>query len=478
MSRNAAVLHAPHEQGPPSAQPAHRASRRPGYARPGLILFKVALVILIPLGGALTGPQGGRTAHGAVYVMLLAWALRGPRQAIEALSLSWLLTFLNPGLFYVSGMSEVLRWLVVAAALGTMVLRLLLREATLPRAWFWVLGFVVTGSSLAVHTSYALDVSLFKLVSFFMGASAVLLGFHFTRHEGAYWRSWFFILFAAVVVIGFPLIVHPLGYTRNGRGFQGLTGQPQTYTLLLGPFNAWLFAQLVTRRERRTSVWLLLGIGVVSLIATGGRTGVVAAVAGLGIAAVWWAITGRVRVALPRPWIALALLAMAAGGIWVARDLDSATRSTMDFLFKGRAEAGLDKAFYASRGFLIEASMENFRQNPMTGIGFGLASDPASLIVKRDPLLGLPTGASVEKGFTAVAVLEEVGVLGTAVFLMMLAALMRPVFARGARFPAAVLALSALMLNFGEGIFFALGGSGMLVWLLIGAGRVMAASDE
>lgn len=477
MPRNAAVLHDPPV--PRRAEPEARApaARRAGHAKPGMILFKIALVIGLPLAGALTAPQAGRTAHAAVYAMLVAWALRGPRQAIEALSLSWLVTFLNPGLFYASGAAEVLRWLVIAAALATMVVRVLLKEATLPLAWFWVVGFVVTASSLAVHTSYALDVSLFKLVSFLMGATAVLLGFHFTRHEGAYWHSWFFILFGVVVTVGFPLIVHPLGYTRNGRGFQGLTGQPQTYTLLLGPFTAWLLAMLVTRRERRAWVWLLLVIGVVSMLATRGRTGLVAAVAGLGVAAVWWVITGRVRVALPRAWIALALMVVAAAGIWVARDLDSATRRTMDFLFKGRAEAGLDAAFYASRGFLIEASMENFYQHPFTGIGFGLASDPANLIVRRDPVVGLPTGASVEKGFTAVAILEEVGLIGASVFLVMLYVLMRPVFARGAPYPATVLAVSALMLNFGEGIFFALGGSGMLVWLLIGAGRVMARSD-
>ncbi|HEX8360776.1 MAG TPA: O-antigen ligase family protein [Longimicrobium sp.] len=467
----------PQQAAPARPRPA-AAPRRPRHWRTEHILAKYAIVLLLPFVGTLLSRQAGAAAHMGVYLFLSLWALAGPRRCIEALTLSWLATFLNPGLFASSGLGEVLRWLILAAGAANVLTHVVLRESSLPRAWLWVTGFVLATAGLAVYTSYALDVSLFKLASFSMGSTAVLFAFHLTRHEAGYWRLWFFALFAVVVTAGFPLIVHPLGYFRNGRSFQGITGQPQTYSLFIGPLLAWCIARLITRQDRGLAKWALAGMAALSLVATQGRTGLVAGVAGLLLAGLWWMVSGRMRVAIPRAWIVLVLLAVGAGTGWVATHTQTASRAVLNFMMKGRADAGLDAAFHASRGFLIEASMENFRQNPLTGIGFGVGSDPSSFLVRRDPLLGLPVGASTEKGFTAVAILEEVGLVGMTLFLLMVGALLRPVFTRRATFPTTVLALSALMVNFGESVFFALGGSGMLVWLLMGAARVMAAHEE
>ncbi len=473
-----AVMNGERAEWTPAPAPRVVAPRRPQHWRSQHILAKYAFVLGLPFVATLLSRQAGGAAHFAVYLFLSLWAMAGPRRCVEALTLSWLVTFLNPGLFASSGAGEVLRWLILAAAAGTVLTQIVLTESSLPRAWMWVTGFVLVTASLAVYTSYAVDVSLFKLTSFLMGATAVLFGFHLTRHEAPYWRRWFYVLFAVVVTAGFPLLVHPLGYVRNGRSFQGITGQPQTYSLFIGPLLAWLLARLLTRQDRGALKWVLAAMAVVSLLATQGRTGLVAGVGGLALAGLWWVVSGRLRVAIPRAWIVLGLLAVGLGTGWVATHTQEASRAVLNFMMKGRADAGLDAAFHASRGFLIEASMANFREHPITGIGFGVGSDPATFNVRRDPILGLPVGASTEKGFTAVAILEEIGLVGMTLFLLMVGALLRPVFTRRAAFPTTVLALSALLVNFGESVFFALGGSGMLVWLLMGAARVMAAHDE
>lgn len=466
---------------PPAGIPrlrANAAPRRPRHFRGDAMLAKYAVVLLLPAAANVMSLAAGAAAHLLAYLFITAWALGGPRRSIEALTLSWLATFLNPAIYTASGLGDVFRWMAILAALTSIFVHFVITDATLPRAWFWVVAFVLAASGLAVHSSYMPDVSLFKTVSFLMGTTAVLLGFHLTRREARYWRAWFSMLFAVVVVAGFPLIAFSLGYTRNGRGFQGLTGQPQTYSLFLGPLVAWLLARLITREERGLVRWGLVALGAVSLIATEGRTGLVAAAVGLGVSGLWWVASGRVRVAVPRAWIVIGLFAVSSAGVWVAANWQTASRETMDFLFKGRAALGVETAFYASRGFLIEASMANFREHPLTGIGFGVASDPTTFIVRRDPVLGLPLGAPTEKGFTLVAILEEIGLIGMAFFLMMLAALLRPVFSRRAPFAATVLAVSALAINFGEAVFFAVGGSGMLVWLLVGAARVMATHED
>ena len=428
------------------------------------MLAKVAVVLVLPLVG--------RNWHAAVYLLLLVWALAGPRRALEALTLSWLASLLNPGIYSLSPQASLLRWMILAAASASVAAYAVKRRASVPRAWAWVTLFVVLISLFSLQVSYAPDVSLFKLVSFFVGASTVLLGFHLTRDRVEYWQRWFFVVFATLVVAGLPLIAHPLGYHRNGFGFQGLTNQPQAYAITLAPFVAWLLARLLTRDARGPRMWALAGIAVVSLAATRGRTGALAAAAGLALAGAWWLLTGRLRVAVPRAWLALGLLAVGLAGAWMLMNWSEIALGLSGFAFKGRT--GIGESFYASRGFLIESSLRNFREHPWLGIGFGVASDPWSFIVERDPWFGLPISASVEKGFLLVALLEEIGVVGFALFLTMLVALLRPVFSRRASYPAAVLATAALMVNFGESVFFAVGGFGMLVWLLLGWARVMA----
>jgi hypothetical protein len=446
-----------------------RATREAGIAheRTILIIGKMALVLVLPAIGS--------AAHAAVFVLLAVWALLGPRRAIEALTLSWLASFLTPGLYTPTPAADVLRWVVIAAAFTSVSIQTVKSGGNVPRAWLWVVGFVGVATVLAVPVSYAIDVSLFKLASFLMGATAVLLGFHLTRMEASHWHRWFVCLFAVVVITGLPLIAHPLGYVRNERGFQGLLNHPQAYTTFLGPLLAWHVARLITRETRGGWMWLLAALATISLIATQGRTGVIAAGAGLSIATLWWVASGRVRLAVTKQWIGMGLLCCTIGTGFVAMKWDHVAAAAAEFAVKGQLGKSIGESFHGSRGVLLERSIANFQLQPLTGIGFGVASDPETFIIRRDPLLGLPVGASTEKGFTVVAVLEEVGVIGFVAFLAMLLALVRPAFTQRASFASAVLMASALVVNFGEAVLFAFGGSGILVWLLIGMARVPTA---
>jgi hypothetical protein len=434
------------------------------HGRAILIIGKMALVLVLPAIGS--------AAHAAVFVLLAVWALLGPRRAIEALTLSWLASFLTPGLYTPTPAADVLRWVVIAAALTSVSVQTVRSGGNVPRAWLWVVGFVGVATGLALPVSYAVDVSLFKLASFLMGATAVLLGFHLTRMEASYWHRWFLCLFAVVVVAGLPLIAHPLGYVRNERGFQGLLNHPQAYTTFLGPLLAWHVARLMTREIQGGWMWLLAVLAAISLIATQGRTGVIAAGAGFSIATLWWVASGRIRFAATKQWIGVALLSCGIGTALVAVQWDNVAAGAENFVIKGQIGKSIGQSFHGARGVLLERSIANFQRQPLTGIGFGMASEPENFIIRRDPVLGFPVGAATEKGFTAVAVLEEVGVIGFVAFLAMLLALVRPAFTKRASFSSAVLMASALLVNFGEAVLFAFAGSGVLVWLLIGMARI------
>lgn len=81
--------------------------------------------------------------------------------------------------------------------------------------------------------------------------------------------------------------------------------------------------------------------------------------------------------------------------------------------------------------------------------------------------MGIPVSATVEKGFMPTAVLEETGVLGAVLILVLLAFLVVPV-ARYGDIVAFWILSTALLLNFGEMIFFTMGGNGLYLWIVMG----------
>jgi hypothetical protein len=107
----------------------------------------------------------------------------------------------------------------------------------------------------------------------------------------------------------------------------------------------------------------------------------------------------------------------------------------------------------------------NIERKPLEGLGFGIASIPELMVVQRDPVLGLPTSAIIEKGVMPVAVLEELGAIG----VLLVAAWLWIVLRRCARRGVAPLAvfLVVLFLNMGEATLFSVGGAGLLSMILI-----------
>lgn len=195
-----------------------------------------------------------------------------------------------------------------------------------------------------------------------------------------------------------------------------------------------------------------------------------AAVLGLGLAVgvgflfrgSWGKEIGR---AFGRPGIVLgALLILGLSAVqWT-----SIQQEVTELLFKDQEATSVVGALQQSRGGLMDQSMNNFRRAPLTGIGFGAPSDPARFArgLERGPM-GIPIRASVEKGFMPTAVLEETGIIGAGLILILLAFLIVPV-ARYGNIVAFWVLSTALLLNFGEMIFFTMGGNGLYLWIVMG----------
>lgn len=416
----------------------------------------------------------GSTARTIVYLSLGLWALNSPLGAIQALTLTWVTTYLNPGIFEGSELDLVLRWLVlICAALRVSVELTLRRDRGLTLPIFWLFLFAGFATAVSIARSYAVEISLLRVITFTVGAGTVLLCFQLARRERPYLERWFLGLFAVLVFGGLPLIGHDLGYLRNNRGFQGLLSHPQSYGAFLAPVAAWGTALLVVGRSSYRKLWIPLTFAAwLSLFASEARTALLGAVGGL--------IVGAILV-LPRSAplrrhlmsrlfrvrsIAIGIVAL-AGVILFGSELQAQLRA---FVTKGQPEIPVTMVFERSRGALVAASWENFQEQPVLGMGFGLASEPWELAPSSVSGVPVPVGASVEKGFLPTALLEEVGLVGSAIFLLFILSILLPLV-RSRNLVATILILSALLVNLGEAILFSLGGIGLYVWLIIGYGH-------
>jgi hypothetical protein len=412
---------------------------------------------------------------GFSFLIIAGYALLGRTQAIQALALSWLFTMLNPGLTPEASAASIGRYMVIFAAAFTV-------------AWHGVgngAGFSIKRLSLLtlslgvlmlVHSllfSAVVDVSVLKVVSWVVLVLTLLSAWQGLAAEQCTalfdQLQWGLIW---LLLLSLPLLAIPsIGYLRNGTGFQGLLNHPQAF----GPTVA-LVGVLVGGRVlgERKPAWLdiaLLGLCLVLVVMSEARTAGLAMVLGLLGSALLSPVFAGVsrRRMLPglrsRRFQTVALLAVA--GVVVAGPL--LTGKLSSYLIKRSDATSLIAAADASRGALIEKMFLNIKNKPFTGIGFGIASEPANMEVERDPVFGLPLSALVEKGVMPVAVVEELGIFGALAVLGWMLVVLR----RGARAGVQQFAvlITLVLVNFGESMFFSVGGMGMLLLILL-AGAV------
>ena len=277
----------------------------------------------------------------------------------------------------------------------------------------------------------------------------------------------------AVVLAGLPLLASPIGYAALGpwgSDFQGVLRHPTLHGIAAALLGAWSIGLLFERRRAPLTLIAVAGASGVLVILSGSRTAAVAMFAGVGISLLASAIaSGRPLALLPglRSWrvhafVTAALLAVAYGAGGIAAFLE---RGAVDTGRIHGAQLSLPESYLSARGQEIGLMLDNIRERPWTGIGFGVASTPERLRVERGPL-GIPVSAPVEKGVLPLALLEELGVLGLAAAAAWVACLVR----RAARGGAAALAvcLTILFINLGESVLMSPGGVGLACLILLG----------
>jgi hypothetical protein len=439
---------------------------RLAFRQPSLI----DLVTVVFIVGAVALRLAGASTLSFLVLALLA--LLSAPNAILALSLGWLFSSLSPGIAPGGEGGSVGRYLLlIAALLAAMINNLpFFLYGRMPRlavVSLLIWAFITLHSLLF---SPFPDVSVLKALSWAIAVVALLaLWSSMPAEQQTLTFHRVYYLLIAVLVLSLPLAGTSVGYLTNGTGLQGILDQPQAFGITAGMVGAIAGGTLLGQSRPPWSTIVIFGLAMLCAILSEARTAGLAMLLGLLIAIIFAPMLSRrpTREMLPglRSKRVYAIFGTAVIALMAAAPLVMQVAFT--YITKSnRADVGnIFEAYDASRGNVIGIMMENIESQLFSGIGFGIASDPRTMAVARDPVLGLPTGAPVEKGVAPLAVVEEIGLLGATLVLYWIVLL----FKKGANngLPQLAILSTLILINFAEAIFFSVGGMGMLAMILM-----------
>jgi len=412
---------------------------------------------------------------------LAVWAATGAAPAIIAMAVGALLKFANPAIASAPVFGAALFWIVAMVAAA----RLYFRGGPLSAPFVLVAAFACVSLLLSIITSPAVDVSVMKLLSFYIVSSSVLLGSlslanaDVTRLQHFFFSVALVVVFLSVLTLPFPGVA----FNRNGLGFQGVFNHPQAAGVFYVPFASWLIARVLLERWSFLPRWVL-GLAVVfsvMIAASGARTAMFATFLSVALTLIIFLVKGRsspenrTRAQIIGSTLVMVCLGLA---ILASGAFNEELESLVYKYDSEEASGDLSAAFEASRGAAVDMHIRNFLDAPLTGHGFGVHREGVGggerNIVR---VMGIPVSAPAEKGIVFTAVLEEVGVFGGLLFYALLISIIA-VAAGGSSPGASAMVIGAIAVNFGEAIFFATGGMGLFMWAVIGFGLARARADR
>jgi len=420
-----------------------------------------SFIIALSLFSAFLSPQ----LNTAVLAIALVLSFYSAKYAIISISLSWLLTSLNPGIFESSSINIFLKQGIYFATLAGVALRggQYGDRGLFTKAQGAVLVFACFVIVNSIFVSYYPVVSILKVVLFTIGLLSVMLCYRELSPDK--WQDieeWFISLFIVITIVSLPLIVMTYGYTRNGSGFQGILNHPQLFGTIYAVFTAFVAGRMWQFKRYRWDYVLLTILGIAYIYFSESRTGLLGLVLSFGFA-ILFSFQKSVKIFLLNKKFVIPIFVLA---IIIIPYYGQIASGLTDFLLKSQQYEQVDEALQASRGNLFLASYNNFLENPVIGNGFGIASDPLSMQIERDPILGMPISASIEKGVVPMALLEENGLFGSFIFFVFLYYLARKPF-RQKEFYLIWPILAVLAINLGESAIFSFNAWAGILWLII-----------
>ena len=426
------------------------------YRTLGLVIGYQAVAVILP-----------SALHVLIYLLLSIYALRGSKETIQAFTLLMLTIIGHDGL--VPSNAGLFRWPVLFCGFFR-----LLWDATQTSGLKSpvVLGFATTAALLLPinFVASALPmISVLKVVAFSVGGLTIFGCFERTAHLRAYWQVWFLAIAAFIVVGSLLLLPTGLGYTRTANGYQGVLRHPQMLGPVAAVCAAWFSGLLASGRGNPRYLFPLSLAAWVLVLLSAARTGLLAGIAGFGIALVFGSLLRKQRLISPTYLVSpVSVTVLLFAAALLLANAERAGAFAVDFVRKGQEAESAEELFAQARGDRASLSMENFASRPFVGVGFGTPSNLGSFIdQKAESVGGIVVSASSEKGFMPTAVLEETGLIGAVLTLFLLGAVFLPVH-RLAPFEIIWMAWAALLMNVGAAVLFSFGGLGFFLWMMLG----------
>lgn len=405
---------------------------------------------------------------GLVFVILIARCVKGgANEVLEGLMIATVIRFFNPMLIepgLIPGLGS-----VALTGVSFIVLFCRMKPGLFHRKSVvaWTIFFVYMLLTSLAFSSYR-DVSVFKITMSsltFLVSCMAMRAVIFRNFE-----VFLFNFFLCLVVFSMPLLAYPaIGMAQNDLGFQGILGHPQNAGSVLAHFLAYFIVLFIYAKEQFKSRWLLTPFIIISLYflyKTQARTGMFALV--LAIIGTIAIVSVTRRFPLFRKVRASKLV---VAGLGVSILIGTfAVNELQHFVFKSRGAAVADvhvESVYSSREGIVTNALYSLQNNPIFGIGYGVASPYVHMEVTYLPGTSIPISAPTEKGVMLVAILEEGGVVGLILLLVALGALLQERLAINPVY--VVTLLIPFLVNFGEFNFFAANGLGpiMMVFVLL-----------
>jgi hypothetical protein len=249
------------------------------------------------------------------------------------------------------------------------------------------------------------ELSLFKTFNWIIITILLVLGSNIFNYCTKIFNVFLIcLLILSIITIPFPAI----SYARDNAGFQGIINHPQSFAVLLSLLTVFSFSN-----SKNKSKWLLIIVVIILLYLTRARTGfltLLALILPLTIKSLYELITLKFSSIILRllnyikPFFLLTLIC-SFGVMYIGSD------QLKKLIYKSDENTNIEEALEDSRGFIMKQQISNFKNNPIFGIGFGIAnSDSHEQKVKN--FNGIPINASTEKANLPLALLEETGIIG------------------------------------------------------------------
>lgn len=418
------------------------------------------------------------------FVLLAGMVVKSPKAAFQAIAICYLGLMINTAF-----VPKTIPWTIGRLALPIFAfLRFSVDLAGLRaslfenKSYLAFVFYVLVMALCSTLSGWFTSIALLKLFNFWMFVSTIMAGVFVLQKKRIDVTEWFFALIASATTIGIAAVA--LGASQNFRPgayvtlehFNGAFLHPNCHALYASMFVTFMLTLALMGNYRNSWLTLpLIATWLVFISVSRSRTAVLATTVGFGTY-VFYArplrnrLGWRLRLRLSRGKL-LSIGAVAAISV-VILDIGlggSITKSMVGFINKAGKEEVQDldtEQILRSRASVIDLSMQNFRENPIFGIGFQVAK--TDFFIKNATLFTAPT----EKGFLPSAVLEEGGVVGTAAFVVFIVALMWE-FASRRNIPALVVFVTFLTSNLGEVSLFSPGGLGAFGWTMVGAAMVL-----